>query len=455
MGENTTQKPGVTKKAGEIKEGGIVIQNLTIRPIERSKIDILDWRTRHKQAESINGSRVSLYDLYSDALLDGFLKRLIAKRVLSVTKNKLKYIDKSGKEVDGASDIIKTREFRKLRQRIQLYKAWGNSVIELMAIEGKLKIFDVPKKHINPKDGLILYQQYGVDGIPYRQPPYNRTVIEVGDWDDLGYLLEACCYVIYKRGVIADWANYSQIFGMPFREARYDGFNDVVRMQLETAMEKAASAAWAVLPKDAEFKLHEASNASGSNELYDSLRRAMNEELSVLILGATETTTSSKSSGYAQSSTHADTVKEVEADDKQDELSILNEQVVPVLALLGLLPPDGVFVYDEPLDVDTASKKVDMGLKMKKEGIPVGDDWFYQTSGIPKPDNYDELKQEIKDAKPPLQPEPPAPDKKPPIKSDPGKSKKVPAAGKKSGKLTIIENLRVALADFFDQAHES
>ena len=444
-------KPGVTKKLGSVNESGMVIQNIVIRPVSRTKVDIQDWRTWHQIAEGINGTRVPLYDLYADVLLDGFLKRLIAKRVLAVTKNKLKYIDKSGKEIVGATDVLKWRQFRKLRQRIQLYKAWGISVIELMNEDGALKIFDAPKKHILTKEGRITYNQYGIDGIDYRKPPVNKTVIEVGDHDDLGYLLEACAYAIYKRGDIADWANYAQIFGMPFREARYDGFNEVVRLQLENALEKAASAAWAVLPKDCEFTLHEVNNASGSNELYDTLRRAMNEEMSVLILGATETTTSSKSSGYAQSQTHLQTVKEVEADDKEDELSILNEQVVPVMILLGLLAPGGHFAYDEPVDIETAGKKVDIGLKLKKDGIPVSDDYFYEVSGVPKPSNYDELKAKLEDEKK-LQSQQQNANQVPPAK--PGN--KLPKKDKsKEKKLNWRDEIRLMLADFFGQAHES
>ena len=446
------KKPGVTKKEGSVNESGMVIQNIVIRPVSRTKVDIQDWRTWHQTAEGINGTRVPLYDLYDDVQLDGFLKRLIAKRVLAVTKNKLKYIDKSGKEIEGATDVLKWRQFRKLRQRIQLYKAWGISVIELMNVDGALKIFDVPKKHILPKEGRITYNQYGVDGIDYRKPPVNKTVIEVGDHDDLGYLLEACAYAIYKRGDIADWANYAQIFGMPFREARYDGFNEVVRLQLENALEKAASAAWAVLPKDCEFTLHEVNNASGSNELYDSLRRAMNEEMSVLILGATETTTSSKSSGYAQSETHQKTVKEVEADDKEDELSILNEQVVPVMILLGLLAPGGHFVYDEPVDVDVAKKKVEIAKMAKDMGVPVSDDYIYQITGIPKPDNYEQLKAEqAADNSEDDEPDDPAKLLKPVPK------KKLPsiAPEKKVKKLNIMDEFRLMLADFFGQAHES
>lgn len=444
-----TNKPGVTKKEGSVTEQGLVIQNITIRPVQRTMLDIEKWRTAHQTAESINGTRVSLYDLYDDVLKDGFLKRMVAKRVLGVTKNKLKYIDKGGKEIEAADDLLKLREFRKLRQRIQLYKAWGISVIESMNIGGKLKIFDVPRKHIRPKEGIIVHEQYGVDGINYRVPPVSNYIIEVGDWDDLGYLLEACAYVIYKRGNIADWANYAQIFGMPFREARYDGFNEQVRIQLENALEKAGSAAYAVLPKDTEMTFHENTGAAGSTELYDRLRTAMNEEMMVHILGATETTTSSKSSGYAQSETHQKTTDEVAQDDKEDELTILNELVLPVLINLGLLPKGGTFVYNEPVNIEVAGKKVDIALKLRNDGkVPISDDYFYEISGIPKPDNYAELKQKMEDEK--IQPVPAPNDNIRPAK--PGNK---PGKKTKAQKLNAFEEFKLWAADFFARGHES
>jgi len=253
---------GISKKDNQTIESGLLIQNIEVSPVARSEADIHSWRVKHIHAEAINGNRAALYDLYSDCLLDAFLKRMVAKRVLGVTKNKLRFVNKAGVEIKTENDFINLRQFRKLRQEIQLQKAWGISVIELMNDNGFFKFFSVPRKHVLPKEGQVLITQHDIDGIEYRKPPYNKTVIEIGDFDDLGYLLEACAYVIYKRGSIADWANYAQTFGMPFREARYDGFNELVRMQLENALEKAGSAAFAVLPRDAELKFHEMKNSA-------------------------------------------------------------------------------------------------------------------------------------------------------------------------------------------------
>ncbi len=384
--------PHVIKKAGEVSESGMLIQNIVIRPVHRIKLDIQAWRNSCQQAEGINGNRVPLYDLYEDALLDAFLYRMVQKRVLAVLKHKLHYINAKKIEIKEANSLIDSLQFRNLRECIQLQKAWGIAVIELMNDNGKLKIFDVPKKHIRPQDGLIVNEQYSYEGINYREPPYNKTVVEIGHYNDLGYLLQAGCYAIYKRGSIADWANYAQIFGMPFREARYDGSNEVVRLQLERALEAAASAAWAVLPKDAELTIHEAMSGANSSELYNTIRTAMNEEIMVLIIGATETTTSSQSSGYAQSQTHHKSITELAQDDKIKELCILNEIVLPVLVNLGLLPQGGQFANEDPFDLDIAKIRINNALQIKQMGFPVDANNIYEISGLKKPPNYDKLK---------------------------------------------------------------
>ena len=80
--------------------------------------------------------------------------------------------------------------------------------------------------------------------------------------------------------------------------------------------------------------------------------------------------------------------------------------------------------------------------------VPVGDDYWYTTYGIPKPDNYDELKAEMQEAKKEIETIPsyksktPGPDNK-------VKDKKVLLDTKKKNLFdTILKNL----ADFFDQA---
>jgi hypothetical protein len=431
----------VNKKPGTLEQG-VVIHNITVRPVVRTTQDIEKWRQALQAAEALNPIRTPLYDLYADLLLDGVLTSLVNKRILGVTKTKLTFLDSTGKEVEEIKTLISNNQFRKLRRELMLQKMWGISVIELMRDNGKFKIYSAPRKHIKPQLGIIAYEQYGIDGIPYRTPPHNKYLIEVGEPDDLGLLLKAAPYVIYKRSGFGDWSNFAQIFGMPFREARYDGYNQTVRAQLEQALEQAGSAAYAILPREAEIKFHEAKGTAGSSDLYNMLRKACNEELCILLLGQTETTTSSSSSGYAQSLTHAQVEDGINQDDREEELSVLNEQVLPILQTLGYNVAGGVFSH-VPIE-ETLSKKdkADVIVKLKTQAhLPISDDYIYEQFGIPKPDNYKELKRNQDTAnKPPAMP----PDES-------GQNGKVAVADEKNA-VSNWRKLRTVLADFFAPA---
>lgn len=374
------------------KTAETIINNIVIRPVQRTNQDIDKWRNAMIAAEATgNPSRVRLYDLYADSLLDATLSSLIEKRILNVTKTKLRYYNHAGEEVEEMSYLIDNLQFFEMREEIQMQKFWGISLIEISRDANKFNIYNVPRKHIRPDLGRIVWEQTGTEGVDYRENPLNRTVIEVGKPDDLGILLKAAPYVLYKRGGFGDWSKFTELFGMPFREFRYDGFNSEVRKELEAAAEAYGSAAYAILPTEAQFTLHQTSNAQGSGQLYDELRKACNEELAILILGQTETTISSKSSGYAQSKTHAQTEDDINADDRKFELSILNEKVAPVLSNLGYPIVDGGYFDHEIEDAKLSkSDEADILIKLKNGfGLPVGEDYLYEHFGIPKPDVSD------------------------------------------------------------------
>ena len=57
-------------------------------------------------------------------------------------------------------------------------------------------------------------------GIDYRQPPFSDWLIEAGRPDDLGLYLKAASQTIPKKNLLAFWATFGEIFGLPMRIAR-------------------------------------------------------------------------------------------------------------------------------------------------------------------------------------------------------------------------------------------
>lgn len=392
-------KNTVIKKAGKAAHAeksdtpSIIIQNLTIRPVNRQRHDIEGWRNAIKSAETSTPRRVTLYDLYDDLLLDGHLYSILSKRINAVANAKWEFV-KDGKVIDQVNDLIDTPEFEELITGIMNAKFWGYSMMEVgnFTPDG-FTLYDVPKKHMRPKIGVIAKEQSTDEGINIREGIYAKTVMEVGKPDDLGILRIVAQYVIYKRGGFGDWAQFAELFGMPFRVGKYDGYDDTQRIQLEKAMEEAGSAAYVVIPKESDIEFME-NKTTGEGQLYKFLKDACNQEISVTILGQTETTTSSESSGYAQSKTHAETEEDINKADRNFVRRILNRYFIRIMDANGVNTDGGRFVIKGEGE-EKLSKKDAFSIHkqlIKDLNLPIDDNFLYEEYGMPKPDDYDQQK---------------------------------------------------------------
>ncbi len=372
---------------------GIVVNNINIRPANRSRADINVWRSAMVSAETnVTGTRVAIYDLYEDCLLDPVLSSLIDKRLMAITNTRLRFV-RDGEDVPELLPILRSNEFKNALKEVLKSKMWGITLIE-NTFAPQYGIYNIPRKHIRTRKGVIAYEQYSDIGFSYREGMFLNTMVEVGDADDLGLLLKAVPYVLYKRGCMGDWSQFSEIFGMPMRIGRYDGFDDATRIALDNALEKAGSALSMSIPKNAEIEVIESKSTAQSSDLYKSLINVCDEQLSILILGQTETTKSSQSSGYAQSKTHAETEDDINKDDREFLLSILETKFRHVFTQAGLPMENGVWMFESDQEHISLSERVVIDTTLKNAGLPIDDDYFYEKYNIPKPANYNKLKKQ-------------------------------------------------------------
>lgn len=458
-----TKKPVVKKEVADPNKQ-LVIQNFVVaRPPERTQFDISAWRNAIESAETIYApNRTRLYDIYEDAMLDPHLSRQWEKRVENVTNTKWKFtVD--GEEQEDIMKLIDTIQFEELLKESMNSIAWGISLLELgtitksvMGLDTKvLKQYCVPRKHIKPERGVITKEQWdNMEGdytIKYREGRYANYLAEIGQPDNLGILLNVAPYVILKKGGVSDWALFVQLFGQPLREYRYNGFDDAVRIQLEQNAKEMASAPYIILPDGTQVTLHEIKN-NNTGEVHKGLVDYCDKMISIRVLGNTETTMSSQSSGFAQAKVHEKTQDEVYAADKQTIRKVLNSIIAPILFNLGWPVQGGVFATHEEKDIERVSKRMDIIKKAKDMGLPVDDDTIYEEADLTKPDNYDELKAEMEEAAR-LEQEAATAGRMPggnTRASKPGSNKGVSNVPKRQVKL--FDSIRTALADFFDPA---
>ena len=437
----------------------IEIQNfITARPVRRTVFDLADWRKALEFAEMPGGNRVDLYDLIDDILLDPHLSSQWQKRISNITNTDWDFI-RGEQEVDELNSIIQSPAFEDALTEIINTIGWGKTVAEFgvktINRYGKdekiLTTYCVKRQHLRPKEGLIVKEQYNsaestTDAINYRQGKYLNYVADLGKNDDLGLFLKAVPYVLLKRGDVGDWAQFVQLFGMPFREYRYNGYDDATYQLLKQNAEEMGSAPYMILPDGAQIILHDnKSGGTGAGDVYEKLARFCDEQISILVLGNTETTMSSASSGYAQSETHMKTQIEVYRDDRKYVSTWLNEIVRPILYNLGYPVADGAFKAKKETNLQEVKDKMGIVKQVRDLGEPVDADHIYDVSGVPKPANYDALKlQQAEKEAAQLQ-----------AKQNtniPAKKQKPPAGKKLVDEEGFWFKLRTSVADFFDPA---
>lgn len=384
-------------KAPEQTTEPFIINNIILRNVDRTPKDVGHWREAHKSAESIYyPNRTRLYDLYMDVRLDGFLCGIINKRIDAVINKRFRFVNSKNEEVEDICRLVETNEFRSLIKAIMESIFWGISAFEFIPGD-TFQFKEIPRKHIKPERKVIAVNQTDYDGIPYED---LSNVLVIGGERDLGLLLQCSFYALLKKGSFSDWAAYIEIFGQPMMVTKYDSFDEKTKMQLTKMMEDAGAALKMTIPKQADFEILDAKTSNGNGDLQKQFVDSCNEEMSIIILGNTETTTSSKSSGYAQSKTHQQQQFEVTKSDLLFIRALLNtDKFLSIVKSYGFQVEGGKFSVEEDVDVNNLLIRSQIDATLANDiKLPINDDYYYENYGIDKPDNYDELKKKIEES---------------------------------------------------------
>ncbi|MEO0337594.1 MAG: DUF935 family protein [Bacteroidota bacterium] len=367
-------------------QGAVIVNKIDVRPIHRQNQDIRKWRNALSSAEGIGQQRKLLYDLYSDIILDGFLLSCMEKRISAITNRQLTFTT-DGVKNEQLTALTETSFFEDLLTHIVDSIFYGHSLCELNwpAPEGDIrrgwtKIVD--RRHVKPRYGIVCQEPYDINGIKYREAPFESVTIECGKDESLGLLLQASQYVIYKRGNFGDWAEYTEVFGMPFRVGYYN--DPKHREALIQALDQMGSAGHAAMPDGTRFDFFNGNNTGQGAEVFRQLRNALNEEISITILGNTMTTTESRRSGYAQAKVHQNVQNELHRSDQQFVLRLLNEQLTPYLESIGYKGLKGgkwSFVEEDFIDPKERIK-IDVAINDK---VPIPVSYWYDKYKIPRP----------------------------------------------------------------------
>lgn len=359
----------------------LVINNITIQPVPRNTADIDTWRSALKAAD--RGKRKALYNLYEDLMLDPILSDAIDKRIEAITNAELVFKSQNGEAVAEIDDLMDTPEFEDMLIEIMQAKFWGISLLEFDFSDG-FSFNSIPRKHIRPATKQIALNESDDGGPSYLD---NDSFIEVGKNNDLGLILKAAPYVIYKRGGFGDWAEYAEIFGMPFQVAKYNNYDEATRQELIRALEQSGSLRRTVIPKESDIEYKD-NKSSGDGAIYDRLRMACIQEILIGILGQTMTTLDGSS--RAQGEVHMEVLESKHKADRRFVQRVLNRKLLPILENRGYPVSGGYFAFPDAGETVTMLERMSL-VKDAVGMVPIPADYIYETFGIPKPDENEEV----------------------------------------------------------------
>lgn len=397
---------GVKRTKGKVPEKGINITNINVRVPNRGTQNIESWRSAISAFENrTNPIRAYLYDLYKDIELDGQVIATWGKRCDAITNKRLLF-KRDGEEDERITALLNSPDMRLIVKELLKSIAYGFTLIYIDRIyfdedeeQYKMDWDLIPRKHVHPEKGfecVSCQQNMATRDFLFMDKHNAGWMVWAGERDDMGLFSAVAQYVIYKRGGFGDWSQFAEMFGMPFRELSYDDYDPETRAKLEKAMEDWGAAGYIIKPKSAELTLHDTGGSTSSAEVYDMLISKCDAAISKVILGNTLTTEQGEVGSQALGEVHKESETEKNASDQLFILSVLNTKFRAVLKKFGFDVTGGEIMYE---GLETNWDKVQTKWNVVKEirqTVPVDDDFIYEEFDIPKPDNYEQMKEEMR-----------------------------------------------------------
>jgi len=199
---------------------------------------------------------------------------------------------------------------------------------------------------------------------------------------------------LFRNWALADWLKLAEMAWKPWRVGRHDDTADQADIDdLQALLEQMTSNGVATIPKSVELDVKWPGGAGATTTgQHGEMFSVLGREMSKAVLGQTETTEASKSSGYAQAKVHNEVrmdLKEARARFVSDDI---DRDVVAAMFRLNFGPT----VRPSTFRLITESK-ADLvpfatGVKtLRDAGVRMGADWVRDQAGIPKPGKDEEV----------------------------------------------------------------
>lgn len=338
----------VNDKAAKNEYPGEAIP-LAIPPAKKS---IQDWSKAMQTATSNKPNLIPLYGIYENAELDLQYSAAKLKRVMHLQQTVIKAVNAKGEKDDIATEYFSKKFVRSLARHYVDTIFWGHSLAYIYNVPNDLEI--VPRTNVFPdkKWFKLNYADPDEKAIPYNTENTQRLFFEIKSDESLGWLKKIAPVILYKRYANARWSAYIEQYGDPFRTAKMQGADKAREKVLGEILKNMGANGYAVIRSTEELQIHNMD--LGDPQLFHELMKYCDEQITKAVL--TATMTMDNGSSRSQSQVHQDETEIIFAADRVEFLDLLNNKVIPMLQVFGIVPQGIKIVQDDKREYTTQER---------------------------------------------------------------------------------------------------
>lgn len=191
-----------------------------------------------------------------------------------------------------------------------------------------------------------------------------------------------------RNWALGDWLKTGEMSWKPWRIGKYAkgkaSPQDVE--DFKTVMRRMTTDFSAVIPDSCEINVEWPSGSSHASSTHGEICNVLAQEMSKAVLGQTETTQASTSSGYAQAKVHNEVRKDLRETRAKAIAGTLTRDLIAALVFLNFGPntpvPQFEFITQDPTDFKAFAEAI---ATLQGAGARIPERWVYEEGGIPMP----------------------------------------------------------------------
>lgn len=266
------------------------------------------------------------------------------------------------------------------------YKNGKTTIAKIKSIHQKRFIWD------NNDNFKVLTKEYP-SGILV---PENKFIIHhykarSGHASRGGVLRVVAWMYLFKNYVIKDWVSFCEVFGMPLRLGKYSqGASEADKAALIDALIQIGTDAAGIIPDGTEIEFKEASKVT-STDVYNTLAKYCDEQISKAVLGQTLTSDSGGGS-YAQSKTHNEVRHDLTVADCKALAATIRRDLIRPLVLFNFGEEKRIpYIRFDCEEASDLKETVEIYKGLSEIGLKIPTAHLYKKFSIPPPEGDEEI----------------------------------------------------------------